>query len=366
LITVGPSGDADVQSVGEALQRAGRNTVIRLEGGQRFVDNIVISERLQGIHLEADVGPVAERPTLAASDDGAPVIQINGVSNVVIRGLRIEAPVSGGVFIDGPCGGVEIDNVECVMPDVETEHMLQPAVFIRAGRARGESGPVIIRNSRIETPALGRCVQVGGTSTGAPDVRLEDNRFSGRGVLILVGAKGADSLGDLVISGNIFVGRAGRYQEESGDWYTTNGVNLVLETLSPEQEVLINNNTFVNVRTWLGLVSSSTDRPGVTVANNLILRSQGVRASPGRLPAAADNWEFEGNWWEPALITEEPKELQARFTTIQDQIDVLHLDDPEHPDFATPPPGSPLFSGGCGREGLPQYVGARGPTDPGP
>jgi hypothetical protein len=364
-ITVGESGDADVQSLAEALERAGRDTVIRLQGGQRFVENVVISDpRLQGIHLEADVGPRAERPTLAAGDDARPVIQIDGVSNVIIRGLRIEGSVMGGIAIDGRCGGVEIEDVHFLMPDVQTAGTLQPAVTIRASRPPGDSPTVIVRNSRIETPALGRCIQVTGTSAGAPDVRLENNRFSGRGVLILVGAKEPSSLGKLVIAGNIFVGRAGIYQEQSGDWYTTNGVNLVLETLSPDREVLINNNTFVNVRTWIGLVTSSTDRPGVTVANNLILRSQGLKGSSGRLPAAAENWRFEGNWWEPAVTTEEPRELQARFASIHDRIDVLNRDDPNHPDFVLPPPGSPLFSGGYGEDGLPHHVGARGPSDP--
>jgi serine/threonine protein kinase len=365
LITVGESGQSDAQTLDEALEQAGRDTVIRLKDGQRFVDNLVISDpRLQGIHLEAGVGPRAERPTLAASDEAAPVIQIKGVSNVVIRGLRIEGSVRGAIAIDGRCGGVEIDNVECVMPDVETVDTLQPAVAIRASRLPGESGPVVLRNSRIETPALGRCVQVTGTTAGAPDVRLEDNRFSGRGVLVLAGAKSPASLGSLVIAGNLFIGRADSSQEQSDNWYTVNGVNLVLETLAPDQQVLINNNTFVNVRTWLGLVTSATDRVGVTVANNLILRSQGVKGGLDRLPAAADNWRFEGNWLEPALVVDEPRELQAQFATIHERIDVLNRDDPEHPDFALPPPGSPLFSGGCG-EGLPEYVGARGPSDPG-
>jgi hypothetical protein len=139
---------------------------------------------------------------------------------------------------------------------------------------------------------------------------------------------------------------------------------LNLESLPAGQRVVIHNNTLVNVRTWLGLVQSSTDRPGVTVANNLILRSEGVKGTPDRLRAAAESWRFQSNWWEPAPVTEEPLDLQTALVTIHEGIDILHREDRDHPDFLRPPPDSPLFSAGWSDGGLRPYVGALGPNEP--
>jgi hypothetical protein len=290
-----------------------------------------------------------------------PVIQIDGVSDVIIRGFRIEGSSEGAIAVLGQCGGVVIDEVECIMPEAEGGETLRPAVAVRALRPPGRSGPVVLRNSRIETPALGRCVQVVGSSPAAPDVRLEGNLFGGQGVLVLIGAKPGNWLGDVVVEGNLFVGGPRGEWTGSGDWYTVNGLNLNLESLSPDQNIVVNNNTFVNVRTWLGLVFSLTDVPAVTVANNLILRSEGVRATPERLRAAALNWRFEGNCWEPAPHAEEPLDWQTDFAQIRQSIEVLHRDDPDHPDFARPPPNSCLFDSGWDEEGLPTHVGAKGP-----
>jgi hypothetical protein len=187
LIRVSRSGDGDVESIAEALSLSGPGTVIRVASGERHLENVVIteSELHRGIHLEADARTGVDRATIAAQDAALPTIQIEGVSDVVLRGFRIEGTRHGAIVLIGQTSDVVIDDVEFILPEkVETAN--RPAVSIQAQRPSEGSKPIVVRNSRIETPALGQCVLPAGSHPTVADVRLERNCFAGRGVLVLL------------------------------------------------------------------------------------------------------------------------------------------------------------------------------------
>jgi len=137
-------------------------------------------------------------------------------------------------------------------------------------------------------------------------------------------------------------------------------------------------------------VRSPPERMNALVCNNLILGSDGVEIGSEDQGAKAATWRWVSNWRESIAETEvEPSSaagesttagiLRVRFfhgtkaqsrlvttpDTVKEPIELLRRDDPSRDDFLVPPPGSPLFTSGFGHEGLPSYIGARGPQESG-
>jgi hypothetical protein len=353
-IEVAKSGDADVQSISEALARAGPATVIRVIDGETYEEALDIAgSQLCDVRLKAETGRDGKAPTLKAPKGATPAIQIRDVSGVLISGFHIEGSDAEAIRIKGNVGGLTIENVHCRQPDDDGN---DPGVVILATRQTAQDQPIVIRDSVIDNPPLGQCLTIVGTGGAAQSVRLEGNRFFGQGVQIwLSESQNNNSLGEVVIERNLFVG--------STEQRTLNGINLDLQNPQSKRRIRITNNTFLNVKNWIGLVQSDTTRGGVTVCNNLILGSDAVEGSPERRDGAAANWRFESNWWEPTPLAAEQADLWGPFATLKQPIDVIQRDAPSLPDFLLPPEGSELFTSGA--KDVSPYIGARGPQSTG-
>lgn len=368
LIEVAKSKDADARSISQALSMAGPGTTIRVTDVDTYVEALDISDgdRLRGIRLEAKGGTHDERATLMAPAGGATVIRISDVSDVVVKGFRIEASEGSGITVDGRAGGIVVDDVQCIHPEQGQERPSpddpRPSgIMISATRESSQDQPIVVRNSLISHPAYGQCVQVWGTAEPVPEIRLEGNRFSGRGVQVLLWAESPNSLGEVTVEGNLFLGYTDTDDAGQPSRPTHNGLNLSLHDPHPDRPVRVSNNTFLNMRFWIGLVKSRTDRPGVFVRNNLILDCDGVEATPEQLDGAVEHWQFDSNWWELSTEAEADSSVWGRLATLTQSIELIERNDPRHPAFLLPPPDSPLFTSGYGEDGFPSYVGALGP-----
>ena len=345
-ITVAANGQADCRTITEALAAAGPKTVIRVVDGSTYPETLAIgdSQRLRGVQV---IGAGSPRPTLAAPKPNARVIDIHNVSGVRIRGFKIDGPAaSTAIEIRGSLADVAIEDVQCHCDAGPDDPVVPPTIVVGASGTSAGTGPIAIRGCVIDHRALGQCVLVIGSARAAPAVRLENNRFHSKGVLVLLGGSHQAPLHAVTVAGNLFLDGK-------------NGVNLNLINPPENQNIRIVNNTFLRTENWLGLVQSNTEASGVTVANNLILGAHGIEKA--FLEQSLQNWTFKTNWWEinPAKTD---RAAYGGLAEMKDQIDLLQREDPEHQDFLRPPSGSSLFSAGAGGD-LPAHIGARGPSE---
>lgn len=349
LLMVSKSGDADCGSIREALFRAGPGTVIHVLDSGVYSESLEIADcgRLRGIELEA-IGNNGERAILKASRDNAPVITIEDVCDVMIRGFRFEASSEGAIVVRGTAANVEIEGIECLQDPGE------PGITIQALRLTPEERPICVRNSRFRVEAQNQCIRVFGSSPIGQSVEIEGNHFSGADCVLVLLAANEAPLGDLVVSNNVFVARAET---------KTNGINLNIANPGPDPKIRISNNTFHNVKHWFGLAHSFADHPGVEICNNLILGSRSIEGwhDQERIVKMAENWQFASNWWEVLPDAPDDVTLGGRIATKKEDIKLLDRVDENSPDYLRPPSDSPLFTSGYGEEGLPGYIGARGP-----
>ena len=356
LVTVGQSVDADVQSINRALATAGPGTVIRVIDNGTYSEAIEFTNasRQRGIVLESNwESDPTQRPTLTVPDETAPVIRIQDVPGVVIRGFRIEPYKQPAISVGGTAAGTVIESIECFQIRAEIN---EPGVLVRATRGTPDDPAIVIRQSRFHNPFTNQRIRVVGLPPMGQHVRIEENTFSGRDVLILLGARDAP-LGETVVAGNVFLGR------EDGE--STTGINVNLTEGGVESNICIHNNTFLNTTNWIGLAFTRDYQPGVTIANNLILGSVAFAGPYEEIEKAAEVWQFEANCWEKGPETFDDAGHHGLIATLEDKIELQNRDDDKHEDFLRPPPDSPLLTSGYGKEGLPAHIGAVGPKKPG-
>jgi eukaryotic-like serine/threonine-protein kinase len=351
-------GDLDrrpdcVATITEAISRARPGTTILIHPDKKYIENIVIeaADRLTGLVL-AGAPQAANRPVLvgSATNPDSAVITVRNVSGVTIRGLEIQPGGCHGIVIEGDCQNVLVEQVLCAQPPSGG----RPAIEVWARATGDHVGPITIRDSTIDSPGAGHCLRMGHPD-GLHVVRLEDNRFQGRGVLVLADGM----LKNVTICGNQFL----RADTDAPEGVTlpgmTVGLNLNIEFPSQVERIVICNNTFYGMEHWLGIVHSVTsEQANVHFANNLILACGNVQGEPEHLPGIADHWNFQSNWWETDQSTSHWNDLWTSLAKIQPKIEILNRIDREHPDFLRPPPGSPLWTSAAGDGEFPGYVGA--------
>jgi serine/threonine protein kinase len=340
-------------TIAEALLGATAGVTVRVHPDKEYDETILIDDpdRLAGITLTAAPDAVT-RPVLKSADSSSEsaVITVRGVSGVTIRGFEIQTGGCFGIVIEGNCQDVLVEQVRCVQPPSGGS----PAIDVRARATNGNAGPITIRRSTLDSSGAGHCLRMG-ASDGLQTVRLEDNRFEGRGVLVL-----ADGLlKNVTICGNQFL-RADRDDAEGTTWPRhTVALNLNVQTPSQLEQLVVSNNTFYGTEHWLGLVHSVTsEQARIAFVNNLILAGRSVQSEPEILSGIATNWEFRANWWETDSSTSDWNDLWLSLAEIQPTIDVMNRTDREHADFLRPPPDSPLWTAGANDSEFPAYVGA--------
>ncbi|MCH5377137.1 MAG: hypothetical protein JJ992_24505, partial [Planctomycetes bacterium] len=360
LIVVGdPRKDPSyVATISEALRRAGPGTIIRVYPGE-YTETIVIdqADRLAGITIEG-VLLDGQRPVLLGAESGTKdtLLTVRDVSHVTLRGFEIEPHGNYGIVIKGACSDILIEQLNCVQPLSGGE----PPVDINASATVGDGGPIILRNSTFECPGPGHCLRLSNRNCLQTTV-VENNLFVGRGVLVLADLK----LIEVTIRGNVFATPRTAKAGETKVPPPTVGLNLDVSEPSFVKRILVNNNTFLDVTHWLGLVSSAIGtKTNVEIRNNLILNSQSIQGELFQIDHIADYWVFAGNWWE--LSAESggiPETSCERFAEIKPRIDVLNRSDPASDDFLRPPPDSPLRDVVAGASDVFDYVGAKRPSD---
>ncbi len=345
-----------VATIGQALRMAQPGSVILVHPDKEYWETLVLSDpqRLANVTLAA--APDAVRPPVLNSS--APsltlsVITIHNVPGVTIRGLEIRPSGGYGIVLEGHCPGVVIEGVHCIQPI----GVASPGIDIRAQAAPEDGGPIIVRASTFYAPGAGHCLRLT-QPDGLHAVRIEDNRFLGRGVLVF--AEGI--LNDVVFRRNFLVKADVAEPDEHQVPSVSVGLNVDIKEPLPEEGFVVCNNTFFQLDHWLGLVESVTDQEAnISLANNLIMACGIVQGEPHLVDQAATNWRFQANYWEPTPELSSPDHDPLMLAKMHPPIQVANRNDPRRVDFLRPVAGSPLWTAGMGDQEFPEHVGAHSP-----
>lgn len=330
-LTVSKTGQADHQTIGEALARAGPGSTIRILDDAVYDEVIRIddAERLRGLTLEAD-----KHPTLAGRVGKQTVLAVRNTLGLTIRGVQVKPGADQhGIMIMGNVAGLTIDRVTCTHP----EESKWANVYICEGAKGSRESPIRLQNCQFEFGEMG--VNLDSLRGGAKVcfVQLENNRFLGNGMHIVLN----EDVEDVGIRGNIFVGGTGV------------GMNLN----GPSAHLIIGCNTFFHTPGWLRLLGASGSAREVLVYNNLILGAERIDLPGGTVAQLAETWSFKNNWWEPGPQTS--LEVAKLVADVKANVALLSRD-PEQVNFLRPPPDSPLGSAGAGGD-LARHIGALAP-----
>ena len=186
---------------------------------------------------------------------------------------------------------------------------------------------------------------IGANSGPGSRVRCEDCLFSSPNTHVYV----ADSFQQVSFVGNVF-------------FRGINGINVNLSSWSTDSRVEIVNNTFVEMKYWVGMLGSFPSGPGESrVCNNLILGGERVQGKADQWELVLSKWRFAGNCWEVGATTNHSLNYEERIAMFHEDLDVPVRDAPNDPRFLVPAARSPLLNSGVGGD-LPLYVGAKGPV----
>lgn len=345
-----------VATIGQALRMAQPGSVILVHPDKEYWETLVLSDpqRLANVTLAA--APDAVRPPVLNSS--APsltlsVITIHNVPGVTIRGLEIRPSGGHGIVLEGICPDVVIEGVQCIQPI----GIASPSVDIRAQAAEGSGGPIIVRDSTFYAPGAGHCLRLT-QPDGLHAIRLQDNRFLGRGVLVF--AEGI--LNDVVFRRNFFVKMDVAESDQHRVPSITVGLNVDIKEPLPVEGFVVCNNTFFQLDHWLGLVESVTDQQAnISLANNLIMACGIVQGEPHLINQAETNWRFLANYWETTPELSSPDHDPFMLAKMHPPIKVVNRNDPRRVDFLRPVAGSPLWTAGVGDQEFPEHVGAHSP-----
>jgi serine/threonine protein kinase len=376
LLTVSkdPKDCGRFRTINDALAKVEPGMTIRVLDEAVYEEQIKINrpDQYRGLVLEAAAG---KRPKLRVPKDAhlAPpnrfCVWIDGVSNVTLRGLRIDAAKTDQVELTGAVSGTLLEDLDFFSP---------------------QDGGLCVRISDLRL------------ATGAPSVRIQNCKLrSSSFVGIFVQARKFDAKLDkpspcanVMICNNDFidshqgVALAGAPQRclVAGNRFVECNAGVDISELLPGAEnVLVANNTFIrnyrSLRVWdqcnVGLKSSKNIR----FQNNLVLKprllgdlffynhTRGVFENdekPGDIKGLLNSkeWHFSHNWRE--ISPPKGKDVDARSwipgpkDTLQEEI-VVQSRTPSDANFLRPKDPE-LGRSGAGDDDpalpLPKYVGA--------
>ena len=346
-LTVSQSGEAQFQTLSEALTQATPQTTIRVLDDATYRENLEINgARFAGLQLIAEKGA-----RLAPADpdkQSQHLVQITQVNDVLLKGWKIDAPKHGHAIYLFQAGNITLDELLIEQPpDVGAFGAIQ----IHAMRSSPD-GFLEIKNCHVKTTGEAHCVLIYATSEPPSEIRLIGNRLErrfgdGTNVVVHLALSGNATLAKLVLGQNLFIG-GGR------------ALDLQLSGRLPAQSVDVVNNTFFQSKNWLAFDTMQANEPIARFANNLIIG--GERISSLQLEEASRTWKFHTNWWERGpstdldpgrggMIAESKAEGSLRFLSR----------DPNHKDFMHPAPDADWLESGLGGE-EPKFLGAFGPA----
>ncbi len=353
VLTVSQSGEAQFETIQDALQHVKPGETIRVLDDARYEGSIVFQgSRFEGVTLEA-----VNRATLAYPigrdhrfDFDAP--------RVTVRGFRIvaESPLPNptwGCLVGGRSPGVVLEDLHIL----GRQDLFHSGISIEMLDVRDGEDPVMVKDCVFEDIHVG--LRLGGRNDDYSACRI-------RGVLI-TGNRFRNNLQAMRLAGlMIDIKVVGNRIERS----VASGIQL--ELLFEEVEnILIANNTLLDcsspMRVWEDLPIGNR----IEWINNITLgpvdsdwyyihaETFQQAIGPGDGPAIHDVYRLSHNWREDDPDTEHaagwipPAETDVR----QFEIEMLSRDF-DSADYLRPPADSPLATSGIGAEGLPSYVGA--------
>ena len=317
-LVVGPH-DAPFGSIRQALAAARPNDVIRLAPGT-YGEAVIIDDpdRLSGLTIDAE-GSVLQAPP--GSDA---VIRIENVARVTVRGARLSTDhVARGVVLAGKVGGTTLEGLTID----RTGDADKPAIALKGAYSDSDPHPITIRACRID--ASGNAVFATTENHAIEHVVFEDCRFVCPDVhIVLLG-----TARDMAIRRCLFLGGL-------------NGVNLDLPTGGGASGIVLDHNTFLGTRWWMGLVFTKPEPGGLVAKNNMILGSERIEWSrPAQVGEAADAWTFEGNVWEATCETDSDATAGGRIARPVEFAGVISRD-PDDANYLRPAAGSPAAGAG--------------------
>ena len=346
-LTVSQSGDAQFQTLNDALAKATPQTTIRVLDDATYHETLRISGlRFAGLKLITD-----KRATLAPRDPSKPtprLVDISHVNDVVLSGWKINAPKDGHAIYVAEAGIVSLQDLVIEQPE---DVGIIGAIQIHGMRSHAD-GTVEVRNCHVKTAGEGHCVWIHGTNRPPQEIRLTGNRFERRstvGTNVVVWLDEDATFAKLVMTENLFVGGH-------------SAINMFLHSQLPSHSLSISNNTFFESRNWLTFDTFQPTEPIARIANNLIVG--GERMESPNLDDAIRHWEFRSNWWELGSASDPDPGRGAMIAISKPAGSLQFLSrDSNHKDFLRPAPDADWLESGAGGAD-PKFIGAFGPRQP--
>ncbi len=341
-IRVGTDAQSDCATIAEALTRAGQPCVITVSGPGSYHESVTIAGAgFNQLQL------IAESPVVwSCPSQGRPhPLVIADVSGVTVRGFDflIQSPEAHGVEITDSAEDILLESCRFEHQSPAPKLSL---LWVTANIPQWDNR---VRVKNCSFHASGRssfCVSISDGQRQGSQIEFIDCRFHALTTHLYV----TDTCRQLKVSGSVFVGG-------------NNAINLSLKQRDREYPYTIQNNTFVGVKYWLGLMDSfRTGSPpsapmGGSIVNNLILGGHRVQGGEDQLQHLVENWHIDANWWERDEDTRLDAGRNGQLANMVSQVKLLDRSDENSPDYLVPEASSPLARSGHGGD-LPIHIGA--------
>ncbi|MDR3620431.1 MAG: protein kinase [Paludisphaera borealis] len=306
-LTVSHDGGADFTDLRKAVEQAKPGSTIQILDDGRYEGPIIITplQRLSGLTIESPRGA-----TLFAAEKEITLLEIRDTPGITVRGMRIECGrEQHGVVLYKNVSGMVLDKLQIDQPAGSRK----AAVFLTNGTRGSAESPA--RLSELDVTSGGLGIVLGGETLGAAisSVRIERCRIRGAGLLIIL----ENDIHDVTVSECIL---------SDGQI----GVTLDVTGADPAANIMIRNNTFFGLNSWISLGKSRDDSTNLSIARNLIIDCDGTNPSRHDLSVVGPRW-FEGNVWRGGRGV-----AGAGFVArVVDDVPLLSLD-PASPDYLRP------------------------------
>ncbi len=345
-IRVGLDAKSDCKSITEAVQRAAQPCVITVTGPGPYHESVdIVGSAYDGLQLNAESSVVWSCPL----GKNTHPLRLANVRDVTVSGFdfRIQEDEAHGVEIMHSAENVLLE--QCTF-----EHTvpLPKLSLLWICAATGDWDKRLqVRNCRFRSAGRSSfCVSISNAPASGSHVEITNCHFTALQTHLYV----ADSCRQLRVANCIFIDGA-------------NAINLSLTDCARAYPIDIINNTFLNVRFWLGLMDSfragesSASSGGGAIVNNLILGGERAEGGDDQFQHLLAHWELKSNWWERSSITRHNADRDGQLATLVDRVSLVQRADADAPGYLTPTADSPLASAGAGGQ-WPLYVGATPPS----